>query len=115
LISILTTLGLIFWVLTPLILSGFNPIFATILVCILASVIAIYVVGGINAKSSGAILGTVLSLIFAAILSILSIKLSNLNGFSSEQYLYLFSAHPDLNFIQIIKVLIFHTHLTSSL
>lgn len=102
LISILTTLGLIFWILTPLILNGFNPILATVLVCLLASVIAIYVVGGMNAKSSGAILGTVLSLSLAGILSILSIHLANLNGFASEQYLYLFSAHPDLDFLAIL-------------
>lgn len=102
LISILTTLSLIFWVLTPLILKGLSPILITVLVCIFASVIAIYVVGGINAKSSGAILGTNLSLIIAAVLSILTIKLANLNGFPSEQYLYLFSAHPNLNFLEIL-------------
>lgn len=102
LISILTTLSLIFWVLTPLILKGFSPILITVMVCILASVIAIYIVGGINAKSSGAILGTNLSLIMAAFLSILNIKLANLNGFPSEQYLYLFSAHPNLNFLGIL-------------
>lgn len=102
LISILTTLSLIFWVLTPLILKGLSPIFITVLVCILASVIAIYIVGGINAKSGGAILGTNLSLIMAAFLSILTIKLANLNGFPSEQYLYLFSAHPKLNFLEIL-------------
>lgn len=102
LISILTTLALIFWVLTPLVLSGFNPVFATVLVCLLATIIAIYLVGGINAKSSGAILGTVLSLIFAAILSVLSIKIVNLNGFASEQYMYLSTAHSNLNLLEVL-------------
>lgn len=102
LISILTTLGLVFWVLTPLVLSGFNPVVATVLTCLLASVIAIYLVGGVNAKSSGAILGTVLSLIFAAFLSILSIKWANLNGYASEQYMYLASAHADLNLLEVL-------------
>lgn len=102
LISILVTLGLIFWGLTPLILSGMNPIFATILICILTSVIAIYLVGGINAKSSAAILGTVLSLAIAGVLSVLSIKFANLTGFSSEESMFLFTAHPDLNFVGIL-------------
>lgn len=102
LISILTTLGLIFWGLTPLILSGFNPVLATVLICLLASIIAIYLVGGINAKSSSAILGTVLSLIFAGLLSVLSIKLANLNGYASEQYMYLASAHADLNLLEVL-------------
>lgn len=98
LVSILTTLGLIFWVLTPMILNGYNPIFATVLVCILASIIAIYLVGGFNSKSTAAILGTNLSLALSAFFSILIIKLANLTGFSSEQYLYLFSAAPNLSF-----------------
>lgn len=102
LISILMTLSLIFWALTPLILSGFNPILATVLVCVLASVVAMYVVGGFNAKSTAAILGTVLSLIIAGILSALSIKFASLTGFSSEESMFLFSAHPDLNFVGVL-------------
>lgn len=102
LISILVTLGLIFWVLTPLILSGANPILSTVLVCMLASIIAIYLVGGLNAKSSAAILGTVLSLAIAGFLSIFSIKFASLTGFSSEESMFLFSAHPNLNFIGIL-------------
>lgn len=102
LVSILTTLGLIFWMLTPLVLSGFNPVLATVLTCMSAAVIAIFLVGGINAKSSGAILGTILSLCFAAILSVLSISLVNLNGYASEQYMYLASAHADLNLLEVL-------------
>lgn len=102
LISILITLGLIFWALTPLILSGMNPILATVLICVLASIIAIYLVGGLNAKSTAAILGTVLSLAMAGLLSILSIKFASLTGFSSEESLFLFSAHPDLNFVGVL-------------
>lgn len=102
LVSILVTLGLIFGGLTPLILSGINPVLATVLICVLASVIAIYLVGGINAKSSAAILGTVLSLIIAGALSILSVKFASLTGFSSEESMFLFTAHPDLNFVGVL-------------
>jgi len=102
LISILVTLGLIFSALTPLILSGMNPILATVLICVLACVVAIYLVGGFNAKSTAAILGTVLSLVIAGILSILSIKFAALTGFSSEESMFLFSAHPGLNFVGVL-------------
>lgn len=102
LVSILITLGLIFWLLTPLILSGINPILATVLVCVLASIIAIYLVGGFNPKSTGAILGTILSLVISGILSILSIKFAYLTGFSSEESMFLFTAHPNLNFVGIL-------------
>lgn len=102
LISILITLGLIFWALTPLILSGMSPVLATVLVCVLAAVIAIYLVGGLNPKSTAAILGTVLSLIIAGLLSILSIKGASLTGFSSEESMFLFTAHPNLHFVGIL-------------
>jgi len=102
LISILVTLGLIFWALTPLILSGMNPILATVLICVFASIIAIYLVGGINPKSTAAILGTVLSLAIAGILSVSSIKFAGLTGFSSEESMFLFTAHPTLNFVGIL-------------
>lgn len=102
LISILIILGLIFWLLTPLILIGINPILATVTICALASVAAIYLVGGINSKSSAAILGTMLSLLIAGVLSILTIKFANLTGFSSEESMFLFSAHPNLNFAGVL-------------
>jgi len=102
LISIIVTLALIFWVLTPMILGGINPIFSTVLVCVFAAVVAIYLVGGLNAKSSATILGTVLSLVIAGSLSFLVIKFASLTGFSSEESLFLFSAHPNLNFVGVL-------------
>lgn len=102
LVSIFVTLGLIFWALTPLILSGFNPILATVLICVLSSIIAMYLVGGLNAKSTAAILGTVISLVIAGFLSIFVIKMASLTGFSSEESMFLFSAHPTLNFVGVL-------------
>lgn len=102
LISILVTLGLIFWALTPLILSGLNPVLATVLICVLSSIIAIYLVGGFNPKSTAAIIGTVLSLSIAGLLSVVNIKFASLTGFSSEESMFLFTAHPNLNFIGVL-------------
>lgn len=102
LISIFVTLGLIFWALTPLILHGVNPILATVFICVLSSVVAIYLVGGINSKSTAAILGTVLSLGIAGLLSIFSIKFANLTGFSNEESLFLFGAYPNLSFVGVL-------------
>lgn len=102
LISIFVTLGLIFLVMTPLILHGVNAIFATVLTCLLAALFAIYMVGGINFKSTSAVLGTTLSLAFAGILSMIVIKLSSLTGFTTEESMYLFSAHPKLSFVGVL-------------
>lgn len=98
LISIIATVALIFFMLMPMILSGFCPIASAVLVGILSTIITIYLVGGLNSKSSSAIIGTSLSLVFAGALSLLTIYLAHLTGFAGEESMFLYSAHPDLNF-----------------
>lgn len=93
---------LVIWLLTPMILAGINPIFSTVLLCLLSASIAVYFVGGLNIKSTSAVLGTVLSLVFAAILSVMVIKISRLTGFCCEESVFLYSAHPELNFVGIL-------------
>lgn len=103
LISIISTLGLIFFMLMPMILNGFCPIASAVLVCILSTIITIYLVGGFNSKSSSAVFGTMLSLIFAGGLSIIAIYLANLTGFAGEENMFLYTARPDLDFTGILS------------
>lgn len=103
LISIAATVALIFFVLMPLILHGFCPIASAVFTAILSSAITIYLVGGFNSKSSAAILGTVLSLIIAAGLSMGVIYYARLTGFAGEENMFLYSAHPNLNFTGILS------------
>lgn len=102
LISIIATVGLIFTVMVPIILTGFCPIIAAIFVGILSTIITIYLVGGFNAKSTSAIFGTSISLIFAGILSVLTIIFANLTGFAGEENIFLYSVRPDLSFKGIL-------------
>jgi len=102
LISIAATLGLIFAVLVPLILHGFCPIIAAIITGILSTIITIYLVGGFNEKSTSAIVGTSVSLVFAGILSILAIIAAHLTGFAGEENIFLYGVRPDLNFKGIL-------------
>lgn len=102
LISIVVTCFFIFNLLSPLILAGFNPILCTIIICLLSTAITMYLVGGFNKKSTAATIGCSLSLIFAGLLSLISVKTAALTGFSSEHSMFLYSAHPELNFIAII-------------
>jgi len=101
LISIGLSVILITNILSPLILWGVNPIFATILICIASTAITMYLVGGFNAKSSSALIGAVLSLAFAGLLSFITMKTAHLTGFNSENTMFLYSAHPELNFIHL--------------
>lgn len=102
-ISIIATLGLMFFVLIPMTLSGFCPIASAVITGILSTIITIYLVGGLNSKSSSAIIGTSISLVFAGLLSILAIYFANLTGFAGEENMFLYSVRPDLSFTGILS------------
>ena len=101
LISIIITCILILNLLSPLILWGINPILATILICLLSTAVTMFLVGGVNRKSASATLGCVFSLIIAGVLSLITVKVASLTGFVNEHSMFLYSAHPELNFIAI--------------
>ena len=102
-ISIVSTIALIFFMLMPMILNGFCPIASSVLVGILSAGITIYLVGGFNSKSSAAIIGTSSSLIFAGALSMLAIYFAHLTGFAGEEPMFLYTARPDLSFTGILS------------
>jgi len=102
-ISIFATVALIFFVLTPLLLNGFSPIFGALLVCVLSTLVTVYLVAGFNYKSTSAILGTVVSLLLAAILSNLTIYFATLTGFTGEESVFLYTARSDLDFMGILS------------
>lgn len=101
LVSIVLTCVLIFNLLVPMILIGIDPVIATLLICLISTAVTMYLVGGLNRKSTSATIGCTLSLIVAGILSFLTVKLAHLTGFSNENSMFLFSAHPELNFVSI--------------
>lgn len=102
-ISIISTIALIFFMLLPMILSGFCPIASAVLTGIISTIITIYLVGGLNSKSSSAIIGTSISLIFAGALSMLAIYFAHLTGFAGEENMFLYTARPDLSFTGILS------------
>ena len=101
LFSIALTLILIIHCLCPLILWGVNPIIAVTIICILSTVITMYSVGGFNAKSTSASAGVILSLFLAGILSCITMNTAHLTGFSGEYTTYLYSTHPEINFVAL--------------
>ena len=102
LFSIFAMVILILFVLVPCIRSGFNPIIISLIICIISTIITMYLVGGLNAKSTSAILGTIGSLIVATGLSLLTIKFSRLTGFCCEETMFLYQADSTLNFKGIL-------------
>ena len=102
LVSIIATISLMFFVLVPLILHGVNSVVSAVVVGILSTIITIYLVGGFNSKSSAAIIGTGLSLIFAGGMSLAAIWMARLTGFAGEESMFLYSTRPDLSFKGIL-------------
>ena len=102
-ISIISTIALVFFMLMPMILSGFCPIASAVLTGILSTLITIYLVGGFNSKSTYAIIATAISLIFAGGLSMLAIYFAHLTGFAGEEPMFLYTARPDLSFTGILS------------
>ena len=102
-LSICATVALIFFVLTPLVLNGVSPIWATLLVCVLSTLVTVYLVAGLNYKSTSAVIGTITSLCFAAFLSFLTIRIATLTGFSGDESMFLYTARPDLDFTGILS------------
>lgn len=97
LLSIIVTVMLVFLIFMPMVLFNASPIIAALIISILSTVITMYLVAGYNSKTNAAILGTVLSLIFASGLALLAIFLAHLTGFMGEESLFLYMSRPDLD------------------
>lgn len=97
-ISIFSTFTLIVMVLIPSIINKMPLIPLTIGVSILAAILSISAVGGLNLKSFSAILGTVSGLLAAGLIAVFSLKYGYLTGFHDNEALILQTVHPDLNF-----------------
>lgn len=72
------------WLL-PLILQGYNPLLLTVLFASLITLATLTIVGGINAKTAAAILGTIGGLLVAGIFAWGFGNAARLTGFSSEE------------------------------
>lgn len=84
LISLIFTIGTIILIYIPLILNGFNPILASILVSILSIVVTLLIISGNNKKTYVAIISTSIGVIFSGIIAILFGKFASLTGLSED-------------------------------
>jgi len=87
----------IFKGLLPLLLKGYEPIPVAIVSAIVIIVFTFLVVGGFNAKSVSAILGTVCGVAIAGVLALWVGEISCLTGFSSEESQMLFFMEQTIN------------------
>lgn len=84
-ISMVVTFIILFTFVLPQISHGKNPVIIAIVSSVLIIPISFYMSHGINRKTSAAILGSLISLIFTSILAYIFIRLTHLTGFSTEE------------------------------
>lgn len=70
-VTISLTMFLIFKVLIPGILKGYNPLYLSIIIASIITILTIIIVSGFTKKSYAAIIGTIIGVIIAAIVSII--------------------------------------------
>jgi uncharacterized membrane protein len=88
-LTISLTVILIFKVLLPAILIGYNPLMVTIIIATIITLITITTIAGYHVKSFAAILGTLFGVVTAGIISIVAAKAIHLTGLSSDEAIML--------------------------
>lgn len=109
LLSFLMTVLMIWKLLIPLLLKGWNPIIISLYFVVTATSIIIFMVGGLNRKSIAAVLGSLSGTFLTTILAIIfgnSFKIHGAVLPYSESLLYAGYAHLDLTQILIAVVFI---------
>ncbi|MBU0732326.1 YibE/F family protein [Patescibacteria group bacterium] len=101
-ISLLVSIGLIWWVLIPGILRGWNALWLTIGLSIIITFFTLVIISGFKKKTYAAILGTLAGVIVATILAVIFGKLAQLTGLASNEAHSLFHINRDLNFENIL-------------
>lgn len=80
---------IIFYVLIPGLLAGWNPIIASFLVAAGVLFAAIFFTHGFNRESAVAYGGTMLSVLITSIFAIIAVSMTSLSGFASDETVYL--------------------------
>lgn len=97
-ITLIFTILMIFKVLLPLMLRGFNPILITILISVAIIIVTITIISGFSKKSVSAIIGTVSGVLIAGFLAFIIGTKIKLTGLSSEEAVMLMYIPQNINF-----------------
>lgn len=102
-LSLVLSLASIVFVLLPLILKGYPPLWVSIIVATIILFFAIYITHGFNVRSTIAFVGTVSAVLISGILATIFVKASALTGFSADESVYLnISTGGEIDFIGLL-------------
>lgn len=82
--SLVFTIALILFVYVPLIIKGYNPLLASIVISIVAIVITLLIISGFHQKTYVAIAGTGLGVIFSGLLALFFGHMAQLTGLATD-------------------------------
>ncbi len=98
LISLTLTVSAIIYILIPLILKGFDPVFVSIWICVAIAGITLLLVGGYNKKTLAAIIGTSGGLVSAGVIAQIIGEMAKLTGLGDEESQMLMYIPQDISF-----------------
>ena len=79
------TLVCVLFLFIPMLVQGQSPVFSSIFIAVLTSVVTIVCINGWSAKTTAAILGTALGVVIAGLLSTMFGALGHVSGFHTEE------------------------------
>ncbi len=83
--TLFITMAIIFMYTVPTILEGTNPVFASVISCIIITIVTMVTLSGFNKKAISAIIGTATGIIIAGIISYIISKFAHLSGFDTSE------------------------------
>jgi uncharacterized membrane protein len=101
LVSLVITVGSIFFVLIPLTLQGHDPLLIAFLIAVFVTIATILLISGINKKAISAIIGTLGGVLLAILIAYIAGNASMLTGLSGEDARILYINRPELDFMNI--------------
>jgi uncharacterized membrane protein len=97
LFALLISISLIFYILIPGVLKGYNPLLLATGVSIISTFLTLGLIGGKTKKTISAILGTFSGIAIAVILTMIFTKWANINGLCTEDSRVFFTNHNFIN------------------
>jgi uncharacterized membrane protein len=79
------TMAIIFMYTVPTILEGTNPVFASVISCVIITMVTMITLSGFNKKAIAAIIGTAAGIIIAGLISYIISKVAHLSGFDTTE------------------------------
>lgn len=103
-IGIVFTITSVVFIFIPLIYNGFSPIAASLILAVFTACMTLLLTAGWEIKTLSAILGTIMGVIFSAIILLIFQRLTSLSGYNMPEYdsLMALSSHTGLRVDELL-------------